>query len=313
MKYIIGSQLLATLTGPPVSATVVYHIADHLSPRITTDSSGNSVGQQAHFPFGEDWYASSTTTKFKFTSYERDSESGNDYAMMRTSINRLGRFSSPDPLSGSISNPQSLNRYSYTQAEPIDFVDPSGMDTVLHVDVWAPYLPDPQFDYWSLQSGGLGGPRHAPLQDNGPDMRGGNRSWIGTFVITFFTTVPSTGPGSCIDVALSAVKGPLDTAKKVAENVNKYAAPLANILSSGSAAIAVNLNSMLRSRQLDPFLGPAVAAAATTAAAGLSDLSAGVAATAPYVGAGLAIGAEVIGAIGVGKEAYAAATGKCHP
>src|SRR6266404_1883926 len=46
-----GSQLLATLTGPPASATPSYHIADHLSPRVTTDSTGTVVGQQAHFPF----------------------------------------------------------------------------------------------------------------------------------------------------------------------------------------------------------------------------------------------------------------------
>jgi len=127
-EYIyVGPQLLSTLTGPPASATAVYHIADHLSPRVTTDSSGNVVGQQAHFPFGEDWYASSTTTKFKFTSYERDAESGNDYAMMRTSINRLGRFSSPDLLAGSIINPQSLNRYAYALNSPSNLADPSGL------------------------------------------------------------------------------------------------------------------------------------------------------------------------------------------
>src|SRR5439155_25474482 len=75
-----GSQLLATLTGPPASATAAYHISDHLSPRVTTDSSGTVTGRQGHYPFGEDWYSSSSTTKFKFTSYERDPESGNDYA-----------------------------------------------------------------------------------------------------------------------------------------------------------------------------------------------------------------------------------------
>jgi RHS repeat-associated protein len=122
-----GSQLLATLTGPPASATVNYHIADHLSPRVTTDSTGTVVGQQDHFPFGEDWYASSTTTKFKFTSYERDSESGNDYAMMRTSVNRLGRFSSPDPIAGSIADPQSLNRYAYALNEATNLADPAGL------------------------------------------------------------------------------------------------------------------------------------------------------------------------------------------
>jgi RHS repeat-associated protein len=123
-----------------------YYLRDHLSPRVTTDANGNVIGQQGHFPFGEQWYASNSTTKWQFTSYERDSETGNDcrgprraltqwglrvgvvYAQARYHINRLGRFSSPDPLAGDTSDPQSLNRYSYVRNMPIDLVDPSGAD-----------------------------------------------------------------------------------------------------------------------------------------------------------------------------------------
>jgi len=39
----------------------------------------------------------------------------------------LGRWTSPDPLVGSIADPQSFNRYSYTQNDPGNFVDPSGL------------------------------------------------------------------------------------------------------------------------------------------------------------------------------------------
>jgi RHS repeat-associated protein len=175
-----GSQLLATLTGPPASATANYHIADHLSPRVTTDSTGAIVGQQAHFPFGEDWYASSSTTKFKFTSYERDSESGNDYAMMRTSVNRLGRFSSPDPLAGSIINPQSLNRYAYVLNDSTNRADPWGLCapgaddcitvTADPIDVGGGAGTDPG---GLFGGGGAGGPMHHPLLDNGPEPQSG--------------------------------------------------------------------------------------------------------------------------------------------
>jgi len=54
-----------------------------------------------HFPYGEPWY-NATNDKLLFTTYERDSDSSNDYAMARYHINRFGRFSSPDPLDGSI-------------------------------------------------------------------------------------------------------------------------------------------------------------------------------------------------------------------
>ena len=48
--------------------------------------------------------------------------------MARYNVNRLGRFSSIDPLSGNISNPQSLNHYAYVANDPINMVDPLGLD-----------------------------------------------------------------------------------------------------------------------------------------------------------------------------------------
>ena len=117
-----GNQLISTID----SSGTKYHHPDHLSVRVTTDSSGNKIGEQGHFPFGEQWYASSTTTKYFFTSYERDSESENDYAQARYHVNRLGRFASPDPMAGSIADPQSLNRYSYTRNFPTGLTDRHG-------------------------------------------------------------------------------------------------------------------------------------------------------------------------------------------
>jgi RHS repeat-associated protein len=96
-----GGRLLSTID----SGGTKYHLSGHLSPHITTDTSGNVIGTQAHFPFGEKWYETGTTTKYKFTSYERDPETGNDYALARYDVNRLGRFASVDPLSGSVSDP----------------------------------------------------------------------------------------------------------------------------------------------------------------------------------------------------------------
>jgi RHS repeat-associated protein len=121
-----GSSLLARIDG---STTKYYH-QDHLSNRLTTDSSGTALEQKGHFPFGEDWYQG--TDKLKFTTYERDSESGNDYAMARYYVNRLGRFSSPDPLAGDIANPESLNRYSYVLNDPLNLFDPTGMEYACH-------------------------------------------------------------------------------------------------------------------------------------------------------------------------------------
>jgi RHS repeat-associated protein len=121
-----GAELIATLQGGGIN----YYTRDHLSVRKTYDASANLLGQQGHFPFGESWYAQGTLTKWQFTSYERDPESGNDYALARFNVNRLGRFSSPDPLAGTVLVPQTLNRYSYSLNDGINLIDPSGQASV---------------------------------------------------------------------------------------------------------------------------------------------------------------------------------------
>ncbi|MEN3331352.1 MAG: hypothetical protein V7641_717, partial [Blastocatellia bacterium] len=106
-----------------------YFLSDRLSARLTLDGSGNVVGRQAHLPFGEDFAESGTQQKQHFTSYERDSESGTDYAVNRQYNQSIGIFNRVDPYSGSndISNPQSLNRYAYAENDPIDRADPLGL------------------------------------------------------------------------------------------------------------------------------------------------------------------------------------------
>jgi hypothetical protein len=48
---------------------------------------------------------------------------------MRRYQSASSRFSQPDPYYGSynLTDPQSLNRYAYTQNDPVNFVDPSGL------------------------------------------------------------------------------------------------------------------------------------------------------------------------------------------
>jgi YD repeat-containing protein len=85
-EYIyLGGKLLATHSG----TTLTYHHRDLLSVRVNTDgTTGAVVGEQGHYPYAEVWYSTGTTTKYLFTTYERDSESGNDYAISRSYVNR---------------------------------------------------------------------------------------------------------------------------------------------------------------------------------------------------------------------------------
>ncbi len=96
-------------------------------------------------PFGEEIYADTanrtTNGKYspygtdgvrkRFTGYEKDAETGLDFAEARMYENRHGRFTAVDPLlaSGLSANPQTFNRYVYALNEPIRNTDSSGMWT----------------------------------------------------------------------------------------------------------------------------------------------------------------------------------------
>jgi RHS repeat-associated protein len=123
-EYIYAGNLRLAIVQ---SGSTYYWHNDHISPRVRTDSSGNVADQRGTFPFGETWYTPSSAAPWVFTSYYRDVEAdGNDYAQARTYVGGLGRFSSPDPVAGSISDPQSLNRYSYVRNMPVMLTDPFG-------------------------------------------------------------------------------------------------------------------------------------------------------------------------------------------
>jgi RHS repeat-associated protein len=127
-----GGRMISRLA----SGVVRYYLSDRLSVRMMLDNSGNVVGRQGHLPFGEDIGTSGEFDKKRFTSYERDGESGTDYAVNRQAAQTVGRFMQADPYraSGYIVDPQSWNRYSYTRNDPINRVDHLGLDdTVISI------------------------------------------------------------------------------------------------------------------------------------------------------------------------------------
>jgi RHS repeat-associated protein len=191
-----GGALLAKIDS---SGTKYYH-QDHLSNRLVTDSSGTTSAQLGHFPFGESWYNASND-KLRFTSYERDAESGNDFAMARYHINRLGRFSAPDPVAGSIGDPQSLNRYGYVGNNPVNAVDPLGL-----VIEMAPCGVHPDGSpQWFCPSEGDGGV--------------GLSSGILQMVFCFYANCGTGGGGPSGDTGGSAQGDPLTASQKVLDQM----------------------------------------------------------------------------------------------
>jgi RHS repeat-associated protein len=77
----------------------------------------------------QDYSSETDGLRQKFTGYERDIETGLDYAQARYYGSIMGRFTSPDPLlsSGEPENPQTWNRYSYALNNPLLYTDPFGL------------------------------------------------------------------------------------------------------------------------------------------------------------------------------------------
>ncbi|HWX39559.1 MAG TPA: RHS repeat-associated core domain-containing protein [Blastocatellia bacterium] len=124
-----GSKLIAEGPGNQLggNGSMTFLLGDRLSTRLSVSTSGVVLGRQATLPFGEEFGESGTQEKHHFTSFESDSETGTDYAVNREHSQAAGRFLAVDPLAGSIANPQSLNRYSYSANDPVNLVDPRGM------------------------------------------------------------------------------------------------------------------------------------------------------------------------------------------
>ncbi len=90
----------------------------------------NSTQQESdYYPFGGERVITSTLdNRYKFTGLERDAESGLDHTLNRKYSSNLGRWLSADPKSGSVSNPQSWNRYAYVLNNACNATDPLGLD-----------------------------------------------------------------------------------------------------------------------------------------------------------------------------------------
>lgn len=131
-------------SGGGSSATIRWVVTDRLgTPRMIFDQTGSysSVSRHDYLPFGEELYAGvgGRTTglgytnldslRQRFTGYERDVESGLDYAQARYHASQQGRFTSVDPLGASaeILDPQTFNRYSYVLNDPVNLTDPDGL------------------------------------------------------------------------------------------------------------------------------------------------------------------------------------------
>jgi len=157
--YNAGGQLIAEYGQPQGSGGTSYLTSDHLgSTRLVTDGAGVVKARHDYLPFGEETgagvgqrtgpmgYGAMDSTRQRFTSKERDQESGLDYFLARYYSASQGRFINPDEFTGGpdelydfaqkastnptfyadIVDPQTLNKYQYCLNNPFKYIDPDG-------------------------------------------------------------------------------------------------------------------------------------------------------------------------------------------
>ena len=112
--------------------TTGFNHPDRLGTRIMTNQSAGTNYEQTTLPFGTALNAESTitTNSKRFTSYDRNAQTGLDYAINRQYDSKQGRFTQVDPIgmsASSLASPQTLNLYSYCGNDPINHTDPSGL------------------------------------------------------------------------------------------------------------------------------------------------------------------------------------------
>jgi RHS repeat-associated protein len=130
-----GSRLLSTFTKDGGGEKLEFHHPDRLGTRLVTNNQANTSFEQNTLPFGTALAGESTgATNQRFTSYDRSQIAQLDYAVNRSYSSGQGRFTSVDPIGMEAIyqiDPQSTNLYAYTQNNPIDFIDPTGLLRVI--------------------------------------------------------------------------------------------------------------------------------------------------------------------------------------
>jgi RHS repeat-associated protein len=127
--YAGGRQVAQVHTGGTETKTYYLHDDQLGSTSAMTDASGDLVETRDYEPFGAarggvDFSQSGVTSGF--AGLEHDPELGLVNMRGRLYDPVMGRFISPDPLVTQPFREAGLNRYSYVENNPLNFVDPSG-------------------------------------------------------------------------------------------------------------------------------------------------------------------------------------------
>jgi RHS repeat-associated protein len=131
-SYAHGDDLIRQ-TGPS-GATSYYLYDGNVSVRQLSDDVGAVTDTYTYDAFGVPLATSgSTPNHFLYAGERFETDLGLYYLRARYYSPAAGRFLTADPFQGRIFDPPTLHKYTYTQNDPVNRIDPSGEESLLTI------------------------------------------------------------------------------------------------------------------------------------------------------------------------------------
>ncbi|HEY9621936.1 MAG TPA: putative Ig domain-containing protein [Crinalium sp.] len=123
--YVYGHDLISQ---ERASGTSYYHVDGLGSTSALTDANGLVTDTYTYTAFGElEGRSGGTENSYQFTGEQLDENLGEYYLRQRYYSAKIGRFVRRDTFEGTLSHPTSQHKYLYTNANPANLTDPTGL------------------------------------------------------------------------------------------------------------------------------------------------------------------------------------------
>ena len=133
ITYLRGDDLISQERAGTVST---YHADGQGSTKALTDAAGNTTDRFIYTAYGEvEHREGMTDSDFLFTGEQFDAGLGFYYLRARYYNPSNGRFPTMDTYQGRVGEPQTLHKYLYVHADPVNHIDPSGMFSIGQIAV----------------------------------------------------------------------------------------------------------------------------------------------------------------------------------
>ncbi len=128
VSYVIGHERISQ---ERAGGHFTYHADGLGSIRVLTDDTGTSTDAYVYEVYGNlEHGEGATPNTFRYSGEQYDPNLGFYYLRARYYDPSTGRFPTMDTYQGRIHEPQTLHKYLYVHADPVNLIDPSGMFSI---------------------------------------------------------------------------------------------------------------------------------------------------------------------------------------